>query len=469
MKPREYQVQGVNSIVRLIADGYKRICVQMATGAGKTVMFSYFLQRYLNKYPNNISRILVHRDILGEQAYEKMQKFGVKNVSVHMIETFNNQLKKGNYLNTDLIIIDEAHRGEMKKIFEHFPDATIIGFTATPIASSKKHPMKADYEQIVVCVDIMDLIQIHERDQTQGLVPAHHYCPPNQLNKKEIKKSGGEYNMRSMSDALSKTKLVDAVLANYVKIGENLKTVVFNSLIDHSLKVNECFTHHGYDSKHLDGKMSKDEQKEIYKWFKDTPNAILQSVDMATTGFDEPSIINVIPNRLTLSLPLWLQMGGRGARPYENKKHFNLIDPVGNVSQHGYWHRKHDWFTLFHYPDKPGNGVAPMKECPGIDCGCMIYMSTTICPFCGHVFPRETIYSDMVIELQLVPDSLIVPKNSPITMEKTIISIANNVKTKPIDLYDKRKVMESAIKKLHKQSDQTISTNMAVHLSAKFI
>lgn len=441
----------------------------MPTGSGKTVTFSYLLQRYLKAYPNNICRILVHRDVLGEQAHDKMSQFNIKNVSVHMIETFNNQLKKGNYLNTNLIIIDECHRGEMKKIFEYFPDATIIGFTATPISSSKKHPLKAYYEEIVVATDIRELISIHDKDPTQGLVPAQHYCPENQLNKKDIKKSGGEYNMRSMSDALSKTKLVDGVLANYVKIGHNLKTVVFNSLIDHSLKVNECFVTAGYKSRHLDGGMSKDEQKEIYKWFKETPDAILQSVDMATTGFDEPSIINVIPNRLTLSLPLWLQMGGRGARPYPGKDHFNLIDPVGNVGQHGYWHHKHDWHTLFHYPEKPGSGVAPMKECPGLLCGCMIYMGSTVCPYCGHVFPRETIYSDMLFELKLVPDTLIVPKNSPVTMEKTIISIADKVKTKPIDLYDQRKVMEAAIKKIHLQSDQTISPNMAIHLSSKFI
>lgn len=469
MKPRDYQVKGIDHIVRFISKGMTRILFQLPTGGGKTVVFCYFLQRYFKKYPEHICKILVHRQSLADQAIKTLKSFGINNVSVSMVETFNNQLKKGNYLNTNLIIIDEAHRGEMKKIFEHFPNSIILGFTATPISASKKHPLKADYEDIIVATGIRELIEIHEQDPTQGLVPAWHYNAKGSFNKKDVKKSGADYNMKSMSEALSKTKLVDSVVANYAKIGENLKTVVFNSLIDHSLKVNDCFLHHGYNSRHLDGKMSKQEQAEIFLWFKETPDAILNSVDMATTGFDEPSIINVIPNRLTLSLPLWLQMGGRGGRPYPGKDHFNLIDPVGNIDQHGYWHHNHQWYELFHYPDKPGEGVAPMKECPGKDCGCMVYMSTTVCPHCGHIFPRETIYSDMLIELQLVPDSLIVPKNSPVTMEKTIIGIAEQVKTKPIDLYDKRKVMEQAIKKLHKQSDQTISANMAIHLSAKFI
>jgi len=469
MTPRDYQKDQVNAIVRLISKGHKRICVQLGTGGGKTVEFAYLLSRYLKANPDHVCRILVHRENLLNQAAAKLEKFGAGHVPVHMVLGFVNQLKKGNYLNTNLIIIDEAHRGEMKKVFEHFRDSVILGFTATPIGASKKHPMKADYEQIVVGISTRELIEIHQRDPTQGLVKAHHHCPENLLDKKALKKTAGDYNLKSMSDQLSKTKLVDGVLANYVRIGENLKTVVFNTLIEHSLKVNECFVSHGYESRHLDGSMKQGQIDEIYEWFKETPNAILQSVDMTTTGFDEPSIINVIPNRLTTSLALWLQMIGRGSRPYPGKEYFNIIDQVGNVAQHGYFQHRHDWHSIFHFPDKPGAGVAPMKECPNPKCGCMIYMSCTICEFCGHLFPREVVYSDMVIALQLVPDTLIVPKNSPITMEKTIISIAEKVKTKPLDLYEQRKVMESAIKKLHTQSSQTISPNMAVHLSAKFI
>ncbi len=467
--PREYQIHGTNQLVRYISKGYKRLVFQMPTGSGKTVTFAYFLQRYFAAYPDQQAKVIVHRDRLKVQSEKTFRNFDIKNVGVFMVETFVNRLKTGMFKNTQLIIIDECHWGSMRKIFEYFPDAIIIGFTATPIAATKKHPLKADYEQIVVCTDIRELIALHEIDPTQGLVPAKHYCPPSQINKKDIKRSGGDYNMRSMSNELCRTKLVDGVLKAYVDIGEHQKTIVFNSLVDHSLKVNDCFVAAGYNSRHLDGTMSKIEQDEIFQWFSETPDAILQTVDMATTGFDEPSIINVIPNRLTLSLPLWLQMAGRGARPYPGKAHFNLIDPVGNVEQHGRWDHKHDWYSLFHYPAKAGKGVAPMKVCPNPKCGCMIYMSSTKCEYCGHLFPRDTVYTDMVVELQLVPDNLIIPRNSPITLEKTIMSIAETVKSKPIDLFEKRNVMEYAVRKLHQQSGLNISSNMAVHLASRHI
>jgi len=463
MQPREYQLNGVNQLIKFIAKGYKRIVFQLPTGGGKTVCFGYFLQRYFKAFPDHIAKTLVHREKLATQATATLKAFNINNVPVLMIEGFCNKLKKGIYTNAKVIIIDETHIGNFRKVFSFFPDAIIIGFSATPISSSKKHPLKADFEQIVVCTDIKELIQIG------ALVPARHYQPVNQIQKSNIGKSAGDYNMKQMSNELSKTKIVDGVLKNYADIGEHKKTIIFNSLVEHSQKVNECFLQHGYGSRQLDGTMGKEEQAEIWKWFRETPDAILNSVDMATTGVDEPTIINVIPNRLTMSLTLWLQMAGRGGRTSAGKEYFNLIDPVGNISQHGKWDHKHDWYSLFHFPNKPGSGPPPMKTCPNPECMCMIYMSSTKCEHCGHLMPRELVYTDLVTELQLVPEDLVIPPNSPITLDKSLRAIAGKVKTKPIDLLEQRGVMEFAIKKLHQQSNLSISSNMAVHLAAKHL
>jgi superfamily II DNA or RNA helicase len=44
----------------------------------------------------------------------------------------------------------------------------------------------------------------------------------------------------------------------------------------------------GYPIRHLDNTSSTEERKDILQWFK-TPDAILTSVGILTTGFDEPT------------------------------------------------------------------------------------------------------------------------------------------------------------------------------------
>ena len=64
----------------------------------------------------------------------------------------------------------------------------------------------------------------------------------------------------------------------------------------------------------------------ILDWFKKTPNAILTSVSILTTGFDEPTVESIILNRATKSLTLYYQMIGRGSRILKNKNSFDGRD-----------------------------------------------------------------------------------------------------------------------------------------------
>jgi superfamily II DNA or RNA helicase len=56
------------------------------------------------------------------------------------------------------------------------------------------------------------------------------------------------------------------------------------------LYVYETFREAGYPIRHLDNTSSTEERKDILQWFK--PDAILTSVGILTTGFDEPKILS---------------------------------------------------------------------------------------------------------------------------------------------------------------------------------
>jgi type I site-specific restriction endonuclease len=67
-----------------------------------------------------------------------------------------------------------------------------------------------------------------------------------------------------------------------------------------------------------------------------TPDAILTSVGILTTGFDEPTVDTIILNRATKSLTLY-QMIGRGSRKLPNKDMFTVIDLGNNAARFGLW------------------------------------------------------------------------------------------------------------------------------------
>jgi type I site-specific restriction endonuclease len=90
----------------------------------------------------------------------------------------------------------------------------------------------------------------------------------------------------------------------------------------------------------------------VVSWFKNTPDAILTSVGILTTGFDEPTVQTIILNRATRSLTLYHQMIGRGSRKLPNKDQFKLIDLGNNVRRFGFWQDYLNWQDAFRFPDK---------------------------------------------------------------------------------------------------------------------
>lgn len=480
--PRDYQKIFVNNIIAEISKGYKRICCQLATGAGKTVCFSYLIQRYLSRYPSAKIAILVHRQELMTQTEKTLRSFGISNVYIQMVETFNNKLKKQPDISFDLMIIDETHIGNFFKTIEHFKlrqiddQPIILGFSATPKSASKKHPLNGYYQTIVTGVEINELIK------RQHLSPAIHHAPETGLDSKSIKVTAGEYNIAAMSIEFSKPKLVDAVVDAYEKFCKGKKTLVFNTTIEHSNLVHECFRNSGYNSRSIDSKSITEEvRKETFQWLSNTPGAILNNVGIATTGFDDPTIEAIIFNRKTKSLPLWLQCCGRGSRlsPETGKEYFIIIDLGDNIQgeKFGYWNENHNWKEYFYNPDKPGEGAPPMKICPNekvpvqtesgeieyVACEAMIYMAATKCPYCGHEMPRETIYSNMIMELRILPDGPI-RRNSQTFLHNMIQSITDKVKSLNITTNEKREMMFYAFKEAHEKTGFEPKQHILSHL-----
>ncbi len=401
MKLRQYQESFVTGLAQCLSK-HRKILGQLATGGGKTIVFASIANRYIKK-TNKRVLILVHRTELLEQtrkaAYNAygltcqpivagMKYIPDADIYVGMVESVNRRISK--LPDIGLVIIDECHIASFNKMHDHFPDQYIIGFTATPLSSQKRKPLKMFYDEIVCGVDIPQLIS--EGHLCQNIT----WAPKETVDRLSLAVKGEEFDETLMGLTFSKPKYISNTVSAYEKWAKGTKTIIFNVNVNHSKEVALAFNSMGYECMHLDGEMDKVERKKILDWFKVTPNAILCNIGIATTGFDEPTIETVIVNKATMSMPLWLQMCGRGGRTLESKSAFTIIDMGGNAITHGDWCQSRDWTRLFHEPPKPGKkSTAPVKSCPA--CDAIIPASVRICPYCGYEFASK----DIPVEVDL--------------------------------------------------------------------
>lgn len=335
---------------------------QLPTGGGKTVIFSEIVRRYINQNQKKVV-ILTHRIELCKQTSKMLTGFNVNNkiidskvkelrdqdqyqCFVAMVETLNNRLNDDKLELNDigLVIIDEAHYNSFRKLFKFFKSCFILGVTATPLSSNIKLPMNDNYSRLIVGDDISTLIQ-------KGFLAVPEvYSYDVSLTTLKIG-INGDYTVKSSESLYSNSLMQNKLLFAYEEVSLKKKTLIFNNGINTSREVYYTFKKAGYDIRHLDNTTSKQERKDILKWFKETPNGILTSVSILTTGFDEPSVESVILNRATRSLTLYFQMIGRGSRVTENKKSFTIVDLGNNVLRFGPWNESVDWNHIFKYPE----------------------------------------------------------------------------------------------------------------------
>lgn len=403
-----YQENGAQETAQKLTM-HNAVVFQLATGGGKTVVFSALSTRYISNVPYNVL-ILVHRKELLQQTRKTLYKgfahtgqpvvAGMRyipeaRIYVGMVDTVYKRIDKFKEKNIGLVIIDEAHYGHFKKIHKHFPNAKIIGFTATPLATSRKDPMKNYYQDIVCGIDIPDLIELNKRKPERGLVQNITFNPKDVVDRAALSMdlSGNDFDEGLMALTFSKPKYIKGVADAYEKYAPKTKAIIFNCNRNHSKLVMAEFISRGYPCRHLDSKsedeMGKGYREATLKWFHETPGAILCNVDILTAGFDEPTIETVIVNRSTLSITKWLQMCGRGARPLPWKTMFYIIDMGGNASKLGDWCDARNWRDIFFNPPKPGDGKgnAPVKDCP--QCEAIIPAQSLTCRYCGYEFPGK--------------------------------------------------------------------------------
>jgi superfamily II DNA or RNA helicase len=360
-----FQEKTVKSILSELEENGSNfnLLFQLPTGGGKTVIFSEIAKKYIEKWEKKVL-ILTHRIELSVQTSKQLSAIGVENKVINsdvkkldenedfdcyiaMVETLNNRLHENeNFIEgVGLVIVDEAHYNSFRKIFQYYQSANILGVTATPLSSNKALPLNDNYNKLLVGECISSLIE------SGYLSDAETFTYDVNLHGLKIG-SNGDFTVSSSEMVYGNFFMQEKLLFAYEEVAVGNKTLIFNSGIETSIRVEETFKKRGYKIRHLDSTFSEKDRKDVLEWFKVTPDAILSSVGILTTGFDEPTVETIILNRATRSLTLYHQMIGRGSRKLPNKSQFKLIDLGNNVRRFGLWQDFINWQDAFRFPDR---------------------------------------------------------------------------------------------------------------------
>lgn len=439
---RPYQNESIIQLRHGFANKYQRQVLCLPTGAGKTVVFSEMVRMAAER--GTVTIVLTDRTELFKQTVKSLSRIGVaveeispnkKNtflgatIYLAMVETIKRRSDVINLLRPQLIIADEAHKGNFTRILDLFPDARVIGATATP---EGKHFFKY-YQNIVQNVDIPDLIE-------QGfLVDYMAYQMEDDFSDLEVK--AGEFTDASNFSHFDKPTLYDGVIKEWNRLAKGLKTICFNVNIAHTINTHNAFLQAGISSEYITSKTTKEERERILNAFKNGAFTVLNNCGILTTGYDEPTIQCVIMNRATKSLPLFLQCFGRGSRILEgvidglktdeerlssislsDKPSFIGLDFGMNHNRHGMWNEAREW--KLKKPKEKKESITPVKECKNEECGCLNPVSARICKYCGTPFPlkEKSLLEGIMVEVSpRAPDEIIGRKISSLSISELLL------------------------------------------------
>jgi superfamily II DNA or RNA helicase len=329
---RPYQTDLVNGVRAARLDGKRIIVVQAPTGAGKTNVMAHIVKSALEK--GSPTLCMVHRRRLVDQISDRLRQFEVphgvlmrgdiydrnKFVQVASRDTVTSRCLNNEWVGMPparLVIVDEGRHAaspdsEYRRVLEHYPDATVLLFDATPVGPDGQG--LGPWAQALVCCA-----------PTSQLIRDGHLCPV-RVYAPERKKKGRKFLKGIAGD----------LVESWQQYAENRPTVLFCSRVQHSLDAVEAFNNEGIAAVHVDADTPDDERDRAFNAVATERIKVLSNVGIIGEGVDVPELTCCQFYCEVGGRVRWMQGVGRVMRPAEGKSYGIVIDHSGAVFRHGF-------------------------------------------------------------------------------------------------------------------------------------
>ena len=399
---RPYQTAVVAEFEKAIAENLKKLLLVAPTGSGKTVIMAAIIAATVAKHLRVL--VIAHRREIVSQTSRKLHDRGVRHgmiqagfdprpfeaVQVASVHTLRARALSSDAMRlplADLLIIDESHHARARtyqKIIDAYPDATLLGLTATPCRGDGLG-LGNIFKTMIECPQIAELI-------AQGyLVKSRVYAPINP-DLRGVRTQAGDYVESQLAQRMDQAKLIGDIVTHWHKYGERRRTVAFAVNVQHSIHLRDEFLHSGVRAEHLDGATPTAERDAILARLEAGETELVTNCMVLTEGWDQPAVGCCILARPTKKMGLYRQMIGRVLRPDDGKPDAIILDHSGVVFRHGLPEDYVEW-TL----DTDRRAVAPAhqarleRKVPGLlqctQCSAL-RLGGKPCPSCGFL-PRR--------------------------------------------------------------------------------
>jgi superfamily II DNA or RNA helicase len=406
---RQYQLTLETNIPQYLKQ-FGSTIVQLPTGGGKSHIINKTVKRILAAGKTALvlsDTVKIHQQLVRECKANKIDAT-VKHASilqgycyVAMVQTLQNRdkiIEQFKMLGANLVvIIDECHRNTATKLVHEIAPKYLVGFSATPHWKWAKHLEKI-YKSIICGEQISALVN-------DGYLAHYKHLIRSGAELDKLQLSGRDFSEESQDAVFGSNKMYDGVFEDMPKfLGR--KCVIFTASIKMCEQMHTKLLDQGYRVCRYHSELPN-RAYELAKFTEMNEADICVSVGALTLGWDYPPIDTVILWRATTSLPLYLQMIGRGSRPYPGKDMFTVLDYGGNFERFGAWDMDRDWNSLWTDPKKRRSistyaGVSGSKLCP--ICQALLAVTARSCYNCGYMYPES--------ELELIDGKLLEVKNT---------------------------------------------------------